>query len=160
MIAAVSANGVIGKNNELPWDGCMPSDMAFFVQKTKGKPVVMGRSTFQSIGKPLPNRINVVLTRDIRFKADGVLIAHSTEEAIRMVEHHNEVMIIGGDNIYKQFLDIADKLYITHICTEIEDGDSFFPEINKEVWKKIESQNKTMDKNNKFDHEFATYERI
>ncbi|HEV7717630.1 MAG TPA: dihydrofolate reductase [Arsenicitalea sp.] len=137
MIAAVAENGVIGAGNSLPWR--LPSDFAFFKQTTMGKPVVMGRKTFESIGKALPGRINIVVSRQQGYQPDGVLVIDSLEAAIdhgralAAAEGAGELMIIGGAAIYAAAMPHADKLYITHVQLDV-DGDAHFPEIDAEEW--------------------------
>ncbi|MBI4050093.1 MAG: dihydrofolate reductase [Candidatus Doudnabacteria bacterium] len=153
LVAAVAKNNVIGKENDLPW--YLPEDLKRFKRLTTGKTVLMGRKTYDSIirrlGKPLPNRKNVVVTRDANFKApEGVEIYHSLDAAL--AKYGNEhLFVIGGGEIYRQTIDRADKLEITHVDQQI-DGDAFFPEIDEKKWKKTEEE----------PHEgytFVTYER-
>ena len=123
LIAAIGKNRVIGKSNALPWK--LPADMKHFQAMTKGKPVIMGRKTFESIGRPLPDRINIIITRDENYKAEGCIVAHSMEEALKAAENHKEAMIIGGSQIYKEFLPKANKMYLTSIDADFE-GDAYF----------------------------------
>ncbi|MGX9996424.1 type 3 dihydrofolate reductase [Vibrio sp. JZG120] len=133
MIAAMAHNGaidkekpmIIGNNNSMPWH--LPADFAWFKEHTLGKPVVMGRKTFESIGKALPNRLNIVITRDPSYAAEDVIVVSSTLEALEAAKGHDEVMIIGGGSIYEAFLDKADKLYLTFIDADVE-GDTQFPQ--------------------------------
>src|SRR5579872_5199461 len=112
LIAAMSQNGVIGQNNKLPWH--IPEELKYFKSKTLNKPVIMGRKTFESMGcKPLPNRINIILTKEKSFEAKGCIVVHSIEEALKTVKGYEEVMVIGGANIYEQFLPLASCLYLT-----------------------------------------------
>lgn len=134
IIVAIAKNNVIGKSNELPW--YLPEDLKHFKQITTGKTVLMGKNTYESIvsrlGKPLPDRTNIVITRDINFKpADGVVVYSDLDKAL---SENNDLFIIGGASIYKQTIDKADRLYITEVGQEI-DGDAFFPEIDKSIWK-------------------------
>ncbi len=137
MIAAIAENRVIGKDNALLWD--IPKDMQWFRDKTKGKPIIMGRKTYESIGRPLPGRLNIVITRQKEFAAEGVHITHSYEEAVDIGLKHaqennlEEIFIVGGEQIYKLGLNNADFLYLTHI-EEIYEGDAFFPEFNEDNW--------------------------
>ena len=130
MIAAVGANGVIGRNNALPWH--LPADLAYFKKVTMGHAVVMGRKTFESIGKPLPGRYNIILTRDKSYRSENCIIMHTVEEILEY-SRNRDVFIIGGAEVYKSFIDYADKLYITWI-DESFDGDAFFPEIDENKW--------------------------
>lgn len=141
IIAAVAKNNVIGKGNDLPWD--IPEDLKHFQTLTSGKTVLMGSNTFESIvkrlGRPLPNRKNIVVTIQKEYQApEGVEVYYSLTEAIDALQNQ-EVWVIGGASIYKQMIDVADKLYITHVDMEPE-GDTFFPEINPAWWKKIEEE--------------------
>ncbi len=134
IIAAMAKNRVIGRNNYIPWK--LPEDMKRFKELTTGKPVVMGRKTFESIGRPLPNRANIIVTRDKNYKADNCVVVHSAGEAIKAAKGNEEVMIIGGAEIYKQFLPRADRLYLTLIDKEFE-GDAYFPEFDKNEWEEV-----------------------
>jgi len=138
IIAAVAANGVIGNGNAIPWH--LPSDFAHFKRMTVGKPLIMGRKTFESIGRPLPNRTNIVVTRQEGYQPDGVLVISSFEAAlehaqeIARADRANEVMIGGGAEIYAQALAIADRLYITHVGA-MPEGDAYFPQVNLDLFK-------------------------
>ncbi|HSO58826.1 MAG TPA: dihydrofolate reductase [Paenisporosarcina sp.] len=125
LIVVHDLNRVIGQDNKMPWH--IPNELAYFKEKTMGKAIVMGRSTFESIGRPLPGRLNIVITRNTSYNAEGVTVVHSIGEAIEVAnKHHEEVMIIGGEQIFKEVLPYADLLYITKIEHEFE-GDTFFP---------------------------------
>ena len=141
-------NRVIGQNNKMPWH--IPNELAYFKEKTMGKAIVMGRSTFESIGRPLPGRLNIVITRNTSYKVEGVTVVHSIEEAIEAANnHHEEVMIIGGEQIFKEVLPYADLLYITLIEHEFE-GDTFFPSYEQE-WEVIStSEQHTTDSGIKY----------
>lgn len=118
-------NRVIGKNNKMPWH--IPNELAYFKEKTMGKAIVMGRNTFESIGRPLPGRLNIVITRNTSYNPEGVTVVHSIEEAIEIArKHHEEVMVIGGEQIFKEVLPYTDLIYVTLIQNEFE-GDTFFP---------------------------------
>ncbi|MBR9755351.1 dihydrofolate reductase [Cobetia sp. 4B] len=133
MIAAMSVNRVIGVDNQLPW--YLPEDLKFFKHVTQGKPVIMGRKTFASIGRPLPNRLNIVVTRDSEFSHDGVRVCSDLAAALSMADHHamidgvDEIMVIGGGQIYAQALPVATRLYLTEVAVEIE-GDAHFPALD------------------------------
>ena len=157
IIVAIANNRVIGKNNKLPWD--LPADMEHFRKLTLGKPVIMGQKTFESIGKALPGRTNIVLTLDKNFQAPACLAAHSIEEALKFAGNKEEVMIIGGVSIYKQFLPLANRLYLTLIDADIKDGDAFFPEFNYGDWNEIERIKNEPDKDNPYQYSFVTLER-
>ena len=147
------ANGrVIGKDGQMPWH--LPNDLKYVKETTTGHTVVMGRKTFQSIGKPLPNRRNVILTRDRNFKPSGAEVAHSKADVLAM----GDVFILGGANVYKQFLDDADRLYITEIDLDTE-GDTFFPEWDREAFELVSVTEGTVDERNKHAHTFYVYER-
>lgn len=134
LIAAMDKHRVIGKDNTLPWK--ISADLKRFKELTSGKPVIMGRKTFESIGKPLPNRTNIIITRDKNYMASGCIVVHSVEGALKAAAVGKEVMVIGGAEIYKQFLPRANRLYLTLINEEFE-GDAYFPEYNKNEWKEV-----------------------
>lgn len=160
IISAIGNNNEIGKKNDLLWS--LPADMKHFRETTKGHTVIMGQKTFESIGKPLPNRRNIVLTQNNLFKPKGVEIFHSLDDLGAQLLNQNkdeEVFIIGGGMIYKLFIDKADKLYITHVDAEFPDAEIFFPEIDKNKWQKIKSEKYPKDDLNKYDLEFAEYIR-
>ncbi|MFJ8262652.1 dihydrofolate reductase [Rummeliibacillus sp. NPDC094406] len=132
LIVAHDINRVMGINNALPWH--LPGDLAYFKKTTMGKPMIMGRKTFESIGKALPGRTNIVITRDPDYKGDGIVVVHSFEEAIEVAKKENkEIMIIGGEQIFRLALPIADRLYVTKIQHSYQ-GDTYFPEYDSE-WK-------------------------
>ncbi|WP_085907169.1 dihydrofolate reductase [Kiloniella majae] len=140
LIVAHGKNRAIGKDNVMPWH--IPGDLKFFKTQTMGKPVIMGRKTFQSIGRPLPGRLNIVITRDENFKAEGVRLSSSLEDALKLARVEvqrlggDELMIIGGAQIYMQSIDLADRLYITEVDLEPE-ADAFFPETKVEQWSEV-----------------------
>lgn len=131
MIAAMASNRVIGKNNEMPWH--LPEELAYFKKITMGKPIVMGRNTFESIGRPLPGRQNIVVTRNPNLSIDGVTVVHSVDEAIDVANDCDELMIIGGAMLYEHMLPRADILYLTDIELEVE-GDAYFPDYQRYQW--------------------------
>ncbi len=141
IIAAVAKNGVIGNGGDIPW--YLPSDFAFFKKTTLGKPIIMGRKTFDSIGKPLPKRTNIVVSRDNNYQRDDVIVIDSLEKAIekaKMIakaDGIDEIMIIGGAEIYRQAMPLANRLYISHVELNPK-GDSFFPIIDKDQWEMLE----------------------
>ncbi|MFH1714486.1 MAG: dihydrofolate reductase [Candidatus Nealsonbacteria bacterium] len=157
IIVAIGKKNVIGINNSLPWD--LPADMEHFHKMTKGKPVLMGQRTFESISKPLPGRINAILTLDKNFSYEGCLIFYSIEEALEGLKEYPEIMICGGVSIYKQFLPLADRMYLTFIDGEFE-GDAFFPEIDYSQWKETERIEKKADNQNQYNCAFVTFNRI
>ena len=156
LIAAMARHRVIGKDNGLPWR--LPADLKHFKTVTLGKPVIMGRKTFESIGKPLPGRTNIVVTRDPAFAAEGCDIAHSLDAAIAAAGDVPEAMIIGGANLYAQALPRATRLYLTLIDVEVE-GDAWFPDYNKDEWREVECVAGTQDDNNHHPHRFVVMER-
>ena len=161
MIAAVSQNGVIGKNNDLPWQ--LPDDMKYFMQTTKGHYVIMGRRNYDSIPekfRPLPNRPNIVITRQENFQAPGCTVVHSLEDALKLAKENNEpeAFIIGGAEIFKLGLTYADRLYLTEIQATIE-GDTYFPEFKKEEWKKMLRIHHQPDERHKYPLDFVIYDR-
>ena len=153
LIAAMGKNRIIGKDNSLPWK--LPEDMKRFKELTQGKPVVMGRKTFESIGKPLPNRKNIILTNDKNYKKEGCIIVHSVQEALIPSKGDKEIMVIGGEQIFKEFLPIANRMYLTFIDENFE-GDAYFPEYNKNEWKEIKKEE---HKNEKYKFVFVDLER-
>jgi dihydrofolate reductase len=159
IIAAMSKNRVIGRGNELPWS--IPEDLKHFKQKTIKKPVIMGRKTYESIGKLLPNRTNIIVTRRLDYVVKGAIIVNSIEEALGYgvfiagsLESDDEVMVIGGGEIYEQALPHAGKIYLTVVDTEI-DGDTFFPELDDD-WKRISTEQREGDPS----FSFNVFERI
>ena len=153
LIAAMGRNRVIGKNNSLPWR--LPEDMKRFKDLTLGKPVVMGRKTFESIGKPLPDRKNIILTREKSYKSEECVVVHSVDEALRAAKDNEEVMVIGGEQIFREFLPIANKMYLTFIEQDFE-GDSYFPHYDKSEWKEAKREE---HKNEKYMLVFVDLER-
>lgn len=150
LIVATTLNNVIGKDNQMPWH--LPADLAWFRQNTTGKPVIMGRKTFESIGRPLPKRINIVLSRK-PFEHNGVIWKDSFESAVDLVKDSEEILLLGGGELFKQYLPQADKLYFTQIQAEI-DGDTFFPELNWDEWNIEHEEYRHADENNAYDLKF------
>ena len=153
IIVATSKNRVIGNNNSLIWK--LPADLKRFKQITTGSTVVMGRKTYESIGKPLPNRRNIIITRDTNYLVDNCEIVNSLEEALMLC--NNDCFIIGGGEIYKQSIDIADKIYLTLVQEDFE-GDTYFPEIGKE-WTKVFREDFEPDEKNVHRYSFIDYEK-
>jgi len=147
MISAIAENRAIGKNNQLLWH--IPEDFKHFKETTTGHAMIMGQKTFESIGRPLPNRMNIVLTNDKNFSFDGVVVCYSIPEALKKAEEtgEQEVFIIGGGSIYKQFIDLADKLYLTIIEGNFE-ADTFFPDYSK--FSKVKETGSGQHENYKF----------
>ena len=159
LIAAIGKNNELGKNNTLVWN--MPTDLKYFREKTAGHPVIMGRKTHESIGRPMPNRRNIIITRDLDYKKDGIEVVHSLNEALSLLpEKNKEIFIIGGEEIFKQAMPIADKLYITHIEAEDKDANVFFPEIIPIVWNEISHEEHQKDEKNPYNYTFSIYERF
>ncbi len=158
LIAAIGKNNELGKGNTLLWH--MPADMKFFRDTTRGHTVVMGRKTFESLKGPLPKRRNIVITRDKNYKTNGIEVVHSLEEALGQIRTEKEVFIIGGAEIYKQAIDYADKLYITHVDAIDKKADSFFPEIIPIVWNEVSHIEHKKDAENPFDYTFSIYEKF
>jgi len=155
MIAAMARNRTIGIDNKLPWR--IPDDMAFFKRTTTGTTVVMGRKTLQSFGGPLPNRRNVVLTRSADFREEGCEVVHSVEEALEKLRGE-DLMIIGGEQIYRLFLPHADRLLLTEIDEEFE-GDTQFPSFSYDEWEMSERIKGVRDERNPYDYYYTTYTR-
>lgn len=157
MIAAMAKNRAIGLEGDMPWH--LPDDLKFFKAKTTGKPVVMGRKTFESIGsKPLPNRPNIVISRNTDLVIPGVQVYHSIEAALQALQLEEEVVIIGGGQLYQEMLSQADRLYITLIDAHIE-GDTFFPDWTTMVWNEIERIAHVKDDRHAYEFEFVTLQR-
>jgi len=157
IIAAVGNNNVLGKNNKLIW--YLPADLKRFKQITSGHYVIMGRKTFESLGKPLPNRTNIVITKNKNYKAKGCFVAHSLNEALKLAKADNNPFILGGANVYQQAIAVADVLDLTFVHHNF-DGDVFFPEIDKTIWKETMHQNFKADTKNKYNYSFVRFERI
>jgi dihydrofolate reductase len=156
-IVAVAKNNVIGLNNQIPW--YLPADFAWFKRVTMGHAIIMGRKCFRSIGRPLPKRTNIVITRDPFFVADGVIIVNSIEEALEFAldAGETEAFIIGGGEIYRQSVEYWDKVYITDVDLETE-GDVFFPELKSEEWKEISNEPHEPDEKNEVGYTFRVLE--
>lgn len=155
IIVAIARNRVIGCENKLIWH--ISEDLKHFKAVTTGHPVIMGRKTFESIGKPLPGRINVIITRNSSYAPEGCRTASSLDEALGMFPAEEEVFIIGGGEIYGQALPTANKLYITEIDADF-DGDTLFPEWNKKEWKEISREK--FDRGQNFEHPFSFIEYV
>lgn len=155
MIAAIAHDRIIGVDNQMPWH--LPADFAWFKQQTLGKPIVMGRKTYESVGCPLPGRLNIVISRDSNLKIDGVTCVCSIEEAIQTAGDCEELMVIGGGSIYQAFLPKAQRLYLTFVDAKIT-GDTQFPDWGGN-WKQVESQQRASDDKNKYPMTFVILER-
>lgn len=160
IIVAYAANGVIGKQNDLPW--YLPADLKRFKELTSGHTVIMGRRTFESIiarlGHPLPKRTNIVLTHNDAYDSRGTLIAHDLADAFSLSPQNEEVFIIGGSTVFDEALQLADRIYATEIKQNLE-GDVFFPEFDKSKWTITQRESHSADEKNQFDYDFITYER-
>ena len=156
LIVAASSNNVIGVQGELPWK--ISDDLKRFKALTLGKPIIMGRLTWESLGRPLPGRQNIVLTRASDFVADGCDVVLSPARALQIAGAVDEVMIIGGGQIYELFQPKAERVYLTRVHAQVE-GDTAFPELNESDWEVTESEWHAADERNEFDFEFVTYER-
>lgn len=163
LIAAVADNGVIGNGNEIPWR--LPSDFAFFKRTTMGKPLIMGRKTFESIGRPLPGRTNIVVSRQTGYQPDGVIVIDSLDAAIQHArsiaeaDNVDEVMIAGGAVIYDQAMSIADRLYITHVALKPE-GDAVFPDIDMSQWRVVDEPTIHVSDRDSAEYKICIYEHL
>jgi len=168
LIVAMASNQTIGINNTLPWH--LPHDLKYFKNVTMAKPIIMGRKTYESIGRPLPGRTNIVITRQSDYQAEDIVVVNSLQQAldkaedISFVSGHEEVMVIGGAEIYQQALQQADRLYITHVHAEIE-GDAFFPTIEWNDWQEFKREEHAADsvgdeQKNPHDYSFVVYDRV
>lgn len=157
LVVAMAENRVIGRDNALPWH--LPADLRFFKNLTLGKPIIMGRKTYESIGRPLPGRQNIVLTRDDNFKAPGCDICSSLEQAMLAAGDAGEVMIIGGAALYDAVLDTADRIYLTEVHSDIQ-GDTWFPELDPSHWTEISRERHFADERNSMDYSFVTLDRV
>ncbi len=155
MIWAMARNRIIGKNNALPWH--LPEDLKHFKNITNGKAVIMGLNTFKSLGKPLPNRRNIVINYEA-VSLPGCEICLSIEDALSRIKSESDAFVIGGASIYRQFLPFAERLYMTYIDHDFE-GDICFPEFDLDVWQLISEEKGTKDKENPYDYYFRVYER-
>ena len=168
LIVAMAKNQTIGIDNTLPWH--LPHDLKYFKNVTMAQPIIMGRKTYESIGRPLPGRTNIVITRQKDYHAEGIVVVNSLQQAldkaedISFVAGHEEVMVIGGAEIYKQALLQADRLYITHVHSDVE-GDAFFPEVRWNDWQEFKREDHAADpvgeaQKNPYDYSFVVYDRI
>lgn len=156
LIAAVASNGIIGKDNALIWR--LPADLAYFKRQTLGKPVLMGRKTYESLGKPLPGRTNVVLSRTLAEAPEGCELVRSVPEALEKYAGE-DLMVIGGADVYAQTLDAADRLLITRVDRAFE-GDAYFPAFEGAAWKLVSDVPGVLDERNAIPHAFRVYERV
>jgi len=162
LIWAMARNRTIGRNNALPW--YLPEDLKYFKRVTLGKPIIMGRKTWESIGRPLPGRTNIVITRDTGFHADGVRVVHSLEQALSLAEKiclidgADEAVVIGGAQIYALALPFADRLYLTQVHADVE-GDAHFPPLDLTQWREMGREDFAAQAPNPYDYSFLILER-
>ncbi|MBU2878788.1 MULTISPECIES: type 3 dihydrofolate reductase [Aliiglaciecola] len=158
MIAAMAKNRVIGADNSMPWH--LPADLGHFKRTTLGKPVVMGRKTYESIGKALPGRLNIVISRDSEYQLEDAIVVSSCEDAVKAAGDIDELMIIGGGTIYSHFLPLCHRLYLTQIDLAVA-GDTYFPDYNQSAnWEVIETESHLADEKNKYNYQFLTLNRV
>ena len=163
MIWAMASNGVIGRQNKLPWH--LPNDLKYFKRLTSGKTVIMGRKTYESIGRPLPNRINIVITRANDFHAEGIKVVNSLPAALELaaaetlIAGAEEVIVIGGAEIYKLCLPLAERLYVTLVHADV-DGDARFPEWDRQAYQEIGREDFSADGPNPYDYSFVVFDKI
>lgn len=161
LIVAVSQNNVIGRDNQLPWH--LPEDLKYFKSVTMGKPILMGRKTFDSIGRPLPGRTNIVITRNSQWAAPGAVVVTDIQAALAAAEKAceaaavNEIMVIGGAQIYQNFLPFADRLYLTKVEAQVE-GDAFFPRVDAAQWQQVDE--KMPEKIDSHPYRFLIFDRV
>lgn len=161
-IVAMAQNRVIGINNSLPWH--LPNDLKYFKAVTMGKPVIMGRKTFESIGRPLPGRPNIVISTNPAYRAEGITVVDSVEKAKQLAEHLTEInggseaMVIGGEQIYRLFLPVLNKLYITEVQADVE-GDAWFPDFDDTAWREISCDKFAAEGPNPFDYQIRVLEK-
>lgn len=154
IIAAIANNNAIGKNNQLIWH--LPADLKRFKKVTSGHHIIMGRKTYESLGKPLPNRTTIIITRNKNYKQNNCIVVNSLNEAIKAAQADENPYILGGAEIYKQALKIADRLDLTIIHHSFE-ADAFFPKINYKIWKEVSREDYKADEKNKYNYSFVTY---
>jgi len=158
LVVALAANGVIGRDNGLPWH--LPADLQHFKRITMGKPILMGRKTWEAIGRPLPGRTSIVITRNTGYRAPGCIVTHSIEAALQAAaERGDEAMVIGGAEFYCQLLPRTDTIYLTRIQAGFE-GDTFFPVLQESEWREVESDDYEPDEKNPWRYSFIRLERV
>jgi len=157
LIVAAAANNAIGKNNKMLWH--LPDDFKYFKQHTLDHSIVMGRKTFESIGKPLPQRRNIVLTKDLNWSAEEVDVANSLDEVLTYCRDEREIFIIGGAKIYQQMLPFAQKILLTRVHTTL-DGDAYFPELSQTEWKKVSEERHPQDERHAYAFTFEVWDRV
>ena len=157
IVVAMDTKGVIGLDNGLPWH--LPADLQHFKQTTMGKPILMGRKTHESIGRPLPGRTNIVITRDIGYRAEGCVVVNSIDAALEAAGEQDEIMVIGGAEFYRQVLPRTDTIYLTRIH-ETFSGDTFFPELKDADWQEVERSDHAADDKNLHNYSFIRLDRV
>lgn len=157
LIVAMDQQGVIGLNNDLPWK--LSADLQYFRQVTMGKPLIMGRNTHESIGRPLPGRLNIIVTHQENYQATGCVVVTSLELALQHCADAEEVMVMGGASLYAQLLPKVQRLYITQVHARVK-GDTWFPEINRQQWQLIQQQAHSADSKNEYNFSFEVYDRL
>ena len=164
-IVAAAHNGVIGKDNEIPWH--LPKDFAYFKKTTLHHHIIMGRNSYESIGRPLPNRTNIIVTRNPFYIVSGCIVVHTIEEALKLAEQNGEeeAFIIGGGEIFKQSMNLLDKLYLTEVDLDTQAGDTegeyvFFPKMNPKEWQLVSEDKHLKDEKNPADFTFKVFEKI
>ncbi|HFD86776.1 MAG TPA: type 3 dihydrofolate reductase [Gammaproteobacteria bacterium] len=157
LILAMDRQRAIGRQGQIPWR--LSGDMQFFKQATMGKPIIMGRKTWESLGRPLPGRQNIVVTRSEDYVAEGATVVHSIDEALTVAGDANEVMVIGGAQIYETLLPKADRIYLTQVDTEVADADTWFPELDEKDWLSNEGDAFASDDRNEFGFRILMLER-
>ncbi len=159
LIGAASENDVIGKDGWMPWD--LPAELTYFRTITRGKTVIMGRKSYEAVGRPMPNRHNIVVSRNKDLSIPNVDVVSSVEEAIELAKKDNldEIFLIGGEGIYKAGLPLADRMYLTRVHTMIDGGEAFFPEFDESAWKIVKSERHEADAENAIPFTMMVYER-
>ena len=157
IIVALSENNVVGKQNKLPWK--LSADLKRLKAITMGHHLIMGRKTWESLGRPLPGRVNVVITSDKNYKAEGGIVVHSLKEALNVSSQDDEVFIFGGGIIFKEAFPIVDRIYMTRVHAYVE-GDTYFPDFNLKDWKEISREDFKADEKNQYDYSFITLDKI
>ncbi len=157
IIVATDEQGLIGRENDLPWK--LSADLQYFRRITMGKPLIMGRKTHESIGRALPGRKNIVLTNNADYQPEGCTIVHTIDEAVHACGGAQEAMVMGGSSLYKQFLPLANKLYLTLVHANLT-GDTWFPDWDKTQWQQISREDHDADNKNNYPYSFIRYKRI
>ena len=156
MVVAATENDVIGRDNGMPWH--LPDDLKYFKARTMGKPMLMGRKTFESIGKPLPGRQNIVVTRDPNYKREGVDVVHGTDDAVRTAQGAPEIMVIGGAELFREFLPRAGRVHLTRVHGDV-DGDIHWPALDSREWRLVEREEHAADERHAYAMTFEVWEK-